>query len=259
MKLLFSESSPDYERYLYPSVIWALPEATESPADLFDRGFLPGSPELDRFYLGRSLRVDRTRYRPSSENRRILRKGAQFQVDLVPRTQFDYHEDRRRAWKRFADRRFGEDVMTFERLDRLMRGPVINHLLVCREASTGAEVGAALLFLQEPRMAYYYYAFYHLDRLGQNLGMFMMTAAVELFVSRSINHLYLGTCYSERALYKTQFAGMEFFNGNRWSSNLDELKYLVRCRSRLGAVHLLQDQEYLDRFWCGNLQGLAAG
>jgi hypothetical protein len=49
VKLLFSEAKSDYGHYLYPYVIWAVPEAGEVPADLFNAGFLPSSNRLDRF------------------------------------------------------------------------------------------------------------------------------------------------------------------------------------------------------------------
>ncbi|MGZ8898777.1 MAG: hypothetical protein ACXW3Z_01660, partial [Limisphaerales bacterium] len=61
-------------------------------------------------------------------------------------------------------------------------------------------------------------------------------------------HLYLGTCYSERALYKTQFSGFEFFNGFRWSTHLAELKYLVGRQGQTPGKHLLESQEYLSNF-----------
>jgi len=83
MILLFSEFSADYSRYIYPYVIWAVPEPGERPADLFRRGFLPSSPKLDRFYLCRNIRVDLRRFNPSSENRRILRKGAGIEAELI--------------------------------------------------------------------------------------------------------------------------------------------------------------------------------
>ncbi len=98
MILLFSESSSDYSRYIYPYVIWAVPEPGETPADLLGQGFLPSSPKLDRFYLCRNIRVDLRRYTPSSENRRVLRKGAGIEVELIPRAQFDYSAARRQAW-----------------------------------------------------------------------------------------------------------------------------------------------------------------
>ena len=89
MKLLFSESQADYSRYLYPYVAWAIPEAGEAPADLFNAGFLPGARGLEQFYLCRNLRVNLAQYKPSSENRRILRKGEGITMQLVPRAEFD--------------------------------------------------------------------------------------------------------------------------------------------------------------------------
>ena len=253
MRLLFSEAAPDYSRYLYPYVIWGIPEPGESPADCFARGFLLSSPDLDRFVLGRSVRVDLQRYVASSENRRILRKGEGIAVELVERRAFDYSAERRTAWIRFADLRFGEGVMSFDRLDRLMQAPAVTHLLVFRQTTDGTELGAVLLYLEEPRAACYYYAFYNLDARPLNLGMFMMTRAVGLFAACGVRHLYLGSCYSEQALYKTQFAGIEFFNGHAWSSRLDELKYLLNRSNAGGAAHLLQDHQYLERFHGGSL------
>jgi hypothetical protein len=117
-------------------------------------------------------------------------------------------------------------------------------------------LGTALLCLQEPRAAYYYYAFYDLEQRSRSLGMFMMTWAVGFFASRGIRHLYLGTCYSDRALYKTQFLGVEFFNGNSWTQDLAQLKHLLNDGSGAHRTHLLQDAEYLQ-FLGGDLVALA--
>ena len=75
MKLLSSEAKTDYAHYIYPYAVWAFPEPGETPADFFEHGFLPSSRNLDRFYLCRQVRVDLRKFRASSENRRILRKG----------------------------------------------------------------------------------------------------------------------------------------------------------------------------------------
>ncbi len=256
MKLVFSESKADYGHYIFPYAVWAFPESGETPADLFERGFLPSSRELDRFYLCRQVRVNLPQFAPSSENRRILRKGRGLTAKLVPRAEFEYTPERRQFYKTYADIKFGKDTMPYERLDSLFAGRLTSHLLVIADTQSGAEVGAATLYLEPPRLAYYYYAFYDLNYYSRNLGMFMMTSAVALLAERGFRFLYLGSCYSPNALYKTQFAGAEFFNGARWSDNLEELKYLIQ-RTRHDQ-HLFESEEYRRNFCGGSLEGIVA-
>jgi arginyl-tRNA--protein-N-Asp/Glu arginylyltransferase len=259
MKLLFSEARPDYGHYIFPYAVWAFPEPGETPADLFNAGFLPSSRQLDRFYLCRHIRVALGKFKPSSENRRILRKGGGITVKLVSRAEFEFTAGRREFCKRYTDAKFGANGMSPERLDSLFNSPVTSHLLVFTEAATGAEVGVATLHVEGDRMAFYYYAFYDLAHANRSLGLFMMTTAARLFADRGCGHLYLGSCYSENALYKTQFAGFEFFNGCHWSENLEELRYILQ-RQQLAELkhHLLEDEAYRSAFPAGNLTELAA-
>src|SRR5207248_3080189 len=106
--------------------------------------------------------------------------------------------------------------------DATFASSAVTHVMIFNETSSGRELGFAVLFVQEQRMAHYWFAFYELDYLARNLGMFMMTSAVQFFAQQKFHHIYLGTCYSQRALYKSQFAGCEFFNGYKWSSSLEE-------------------------------------
>jgi arginyl-tRNA--protein-N-Asp/Glu arginylyltransferase len=256
MKLLFSETNSDYENYQFPYAIWAVPEKGETPADIFDAGFLPSSRQLDRFYLCRQVRVDLGKFKPSSENRRIVRKGKGIEVKLVPRDRFDYTAQRREFFKTYADIKFGKDVMTFVRLDALFAAPIISHLLVFTDIETGKEVGVATLYVEGKALAFYYYAFYDLNYYARNLGMFMMTSATAQFAEAGVKHLYLGTCYSETALYKTQFAGAEFFNGFKWSNDLEELKFIIASDKKERSRHLLELDEYRDKFYDGALHNM---
>jgi len=258
VKLLFSEAKADYGNYIFPYAVWAFPEAGETPGDLFQHGFLPSSRELDRFYLCRQVRVALAKYRPSSENRRISRKGDGIAVTLVPRAGFDYTGQRREFYKTYADIKFGKDVMSYDRLDALFTGKITSHVLVFTDTETGAEIGTATLYLEPERVAYYYYAFYDLNYYSRNLGMHMMTSAVALFAERGYRFLYLGSCYSGNALYKTQFSGAEFFNGFCWSANLEELKYLIRREQQEPRQHLLETEEYRRLFCEADLARIAA-
>jgi hypothetical protein len=242
MKVVFSEATPDYSRYAFPYVVWGFPEPSETPADFFDAGFLPSSPQLDRFYLCRQLRVPLKEWKSTSENRRVLRKGIGLECRLVPRVEFDFSTAQQRAWLAYAEERFGQGVMPAERLNRLMASPVISHLLVFRHAPSATEVGWVLMYLEPPRVAYYYFAFYDLNWAARNLGMFMMTRAVEFFLDQGYQHLHLGTCYQERALYKAQFEPLEYSTGWGWSRDSSVLKALVRQPPHTG--HLLEDPQH---------------
>ncbi len=109
------------------------------------------------------------------------------------------------------------------------------------------------MYLEGNALAYYYYAFYDLNYANRSLGMYMMTSAAELFASRGLRHLYLGTCYTERALYKTQFAGVEFFNGFLWSDNLEELKFMLERDRQKSDQHVLEIEAYRALFYDGDL------
>jgi hypothetical protein len=108
-----------------------------------------------------------------------------------------------------------------------------------------------MVYCDAKALAFYYYAFYDLNYFQRNLGMFMMTSAVNLFAERGTRHAYLGSCYSRKALYKTQFAGAEFFNGFRWSGNLKELKHLLERDSPGAKQHALESEEFQRLFYDG--------
>jgi len=258
MKLLFSEAKADYGHYIFPYAIWAFPEPGEAPSDLFNQGFLPSSRNLDRFYLCRQVRIDLKKFALSSENRRILRKGEGIKSVLLPKGKFEYTPERREFFKTYADIKFGKDVMSYERLDLLFDGAITSHLLVFTDSQSGEHLGTVTLYLESNHLAYYYYAFYDLKYYSRNLGMFMMTSAVAQFAERGLHYLYLGSCYLENALYKTQFAGAQFFNGVRWSENLKELKHLIRRGKQEQPQHLLEAEEYRSTFYEGTLPEIGA-
>jgi len=257
MKLVFSEATPDYAHYIFPYAIWAFPEAGETPADLFSAGFLPSSRNLDRFYLCRQVRVNLTNFQPSSENRRILRKGEGVTSTIVPRADFEFTSPRRAFCQSYADAKFGADVMTPERLDSLFNSPITSHVMRFIDAS-GAEIGLVTLYLAPPALAYYYYAFYDASHAVRSLGMVLMTQAVVTLAAQGFHFLHLGTCYSPNALYKTQFAGAEFFNGVRWSANLEELKFILHRSGQSPSQHLLECDEYRQAFWPDDLRAISA-
>ncbi len=256
MKLVFSEYKSDYQNYIFPYAIWAVPQPGDTPAMIFARGFLPSSSDFARFYMCRHLRVELSKFTCSSENRRILRKCDGIDCRLVPRADFEFTGAWRDFCKNYADIKFGKDVMTYERLDALLSSKLVTHLLVFTDRASGKDVGIVTLYVEEEQLAYFYYSFYDLNYYSRNLGMFIMTSAVECFAQLGKQYMYLGTCYSRNALYKTQFSGAEFFNGFRWSDNLNELKYIIERDAGTVTQHLVETDAFSQKYYGGSLTNI---
>ena len=124
------------------------------------------------------------------------------------------------------------------------------------DTKRNTDVGLVTLYLEGEKISFYYYSFYDLNYYNRNLGMYMMTSAVDYFTQLKYDYLYLGSCYSRNALYKTQFSGFEFFNGFRWSTNLKELKFMINRDKISVEKHLLETEEYLDIFYEGKFEKL---
>lgn len=256
MKLVFSEYKSDYGNYIFPYAIWAIPEPHEMPAMIFGRGFLPAARDFSQFYMCRHVRVVLGKFEPSSENRRIMRKCEGIEYTLVPRSKFDFTHGWRDFCKNYADIKFGKDVMTNARLDSLFESAIISHVLVFTDTATGRDIGIATLYVEGAELAYFYYSFYDLNYYIRNLGMYIMTSAIHTFSQQGTRFMYLGTCYSRNALYKTQFAGAEFFNGFRWSDDLKELKYLIGRDQGAVTKHLVETEDFVEKFYSGRLESI---
>lgn len=254
MKLLFSESRPDYANYQFPYVIWAFPEKNEPLHKLYELGFMPSKGSPPRFYLSRSIRVNLSYFTPSSENRRILRKNDDIELEIIPRKEFKLTDECINMCLKCSSERFGSHVMTSDRLRGIFESLHTTHFFCFRR--NNVVVGIVATMFDPPYFAHYNFAFYDVDIDLKSIGLYMMTSFLRYLQSINIQYAYLGTCYSRRALYKTQFKGCEFYTGTRWSSDLDELKYLIDRNedfSTSSNEHVLESKEYLERFFEGSL------
>lgn len=245
MKILFSEAAPDYAGYVFPYAIWAFPDPEDSPDRMLAQGFLPSLGDLSRYYLCRQVRVALEGFQPNSENRRILRKGDGIQSSLIPRCEFDPNPQRIRFCLDYACRKWSTPPSR-ERIERLFAHPITSHIALFSDP-TGREIGLVTL-LESNGTWFYSNAFYDPDHPFRSLGAFLMTETIRMLSQRGGEYLHLGTCYSRAALYKTQFPGVEFFNGYRWSADLEELKYLIERQEKETPGHLLEDPHFQARW-----------
>jgi len=270
MKLLFGEFPANYEKYHFPYQVWLVKEDGDDVDKIYEMGFLPMRSKKDFYYLCRSVRVDLNRFQPSSENRRILRKTEDFQYRVqrlinpchpefssgsqkIPKQVrndmvFDYTPSVQKICKDWFEQKFGKGKISTSAIRKIFTSGIFTHVFVwsqnSRLGSNNKSIGYAVAYSCED-LLHYAHVFIDPQFSKANLGVRMMLGAVLWAKENDKKYTYLGTGYTKSSLYKTQYLGVEFFNGSSWSDNIKELKYLI---DRKSDNYLFQDKEYLRQF-----------
>ena len=252
MKLFFSEFNPDYDKYRFPYQVWLLKQEGDTEETIYQGGFLPIRHLKNVYYLSRSLRVKLDLFDLSSENKRILNKTADFEADLIPLSDFDYNPGVQKMCKEYASEKIGKGVFSSQSIKNIFKNGVFNYVFVFKKTADQTDVGYAVCFISG-NLIQYAHSFYKLDYIGQNLGARMMLQAVIWAKQSQKKYAYLGTCYQKESLYKTEFKGVEFFNGFRWNDNLEELKKLILG---IDEEYLLKNKKFIEEFYPEGLENL---
>lgn len=256
MKMLFGEFKPDYSNYHFPYQVWLFKEDGDNVEKIYANGFLPIRSIKNVYYLSRNVRVDLNKFELSSENRRVLKKTENIKADLVSLVNFHYSPKIQKFCKDYGINRLGKGFFSTAAIRNIFSGNVYNSVLLFEDINTQETVGYAVCYISE-NILQYAHSFYDLRYLKESLGARMILEGVRWAKENQKGFAYLGTCYEKSSLYKTEFKGVEFFNGFRWSDDLEELKELVK--KGLGGNkwevrdYLLRDKEYLEKFYQGDL------
>lgn len=253
MKVIFSEFKPNYKNYYFPYQVYLKKEAGDDVDLIYQNGFLPARITTDLFYLARSVRIDLKNFQPTSENRRIERKNNYLSIAKVSYKDFKYSYEIGKLGKDFYDAKFGKKIMSAYKLKWLFTSGCCSHILVFKDKSKERVLGYCPCF-ESTDILHYAYPFYDISLPYKDLGMGMMLAAIKLAFSEQKKYVYLGTLYTESSLYKLQFKGIEYFTGYEWSSDIEELKKLVRDFPN---GHILE--YHLDKLAILNQKGLQFG
>jgi len=220
-----------------------------SPASLdalYDQGYVATRVDKGTFNQTRSVRIRLADLELSSENRRILRKVEQVALEVHPLPYADYHWSIHKLAKDFYTTKFGEDTFSANKAKEILSEADksnFNTLLVFREnAKNSAEKGRILgycIALKTDTLLHYSYPFYKLDEETapggtlSSLGLGMMTKAIEWAKmggpnGQSLQYVYLGSLQRPSDTYKLQFSGLEWFDGEKWRSDIEPLKEILK-------------------------------
>lgn len=230
MKYWHSEFNQNYSSYTFGYGAYASVEEGDTLSVAYEEGYLPysGSPDVsDVLYMARSARVSLSHFEPTSENRRVLKK---FDGRFLKKN-FSAHE-----WKTDAQlidfalsyfaKRHGASVMPRERLLHILSHEIQPIGTAYYE---GDVLIALVLSVEDASFSHFWYSFYDLSLVEQSLGMWLMLDAARSAKESGKGHLYVGTVYGDKALYKTNFPALSWWDGRAWQRDIEALK--ARARS----------------------------
>jgi len=246
MKFYFSEARHNYSNYLFPYQVLLLQENENEIEKIYEMGFLPFRNHPDLFYLSRSSRCNLSRFELSSENRRIVKKTSLFQLKKINMVDFKYSPRVQKSCKVWAKKRNWK--ISIKSLKAIFGGKFFNSVWVWRDDN---EIVGYQIIFENKKIIHTAHVFYNSDLATKDLAMRMLIEASSWAKEEKKQYHYLGTSYGKTGFYKRNLAGFEFFNGFRWSNNLEELKYF---NEREEINYLLRERAYLDTFWEGKLE-----
>lgn len=226
MRIFSSELGQNYKTLTFGYSNYARLEAGDALPETYEAGFLPYSGVKDTkdvFYFARNARVALPQWSPTSENRRIAKKfDGQFTKKRTPLKEFKVTEEFISFWLSYFEKRHGPGVMPRERLELILSFGLVSSVISYHDQN-GAAVGY-VLEVEAGDMRHYWYSAYDMSLVRQSLGLWLMGDAVRDAHEAGFKHYYLGTVYGEKALYKTNFEPLEWWDGGAWSNDLSLLK-----------------------------------
>lgn len=222
----------------------------ENITAMYNRGYVCTRPEEGHMEQTRSIRIDLSNFDLNSENRRILRKTEDLTLTQHALPFADYSWQIGKIGKDFYETKFGDGTFSANKIKELLTSgrKDFNTLLtysypeldsgshqsrVDGDTRTGSfatvqddKVIGYAICVETPDILHYSYPFYDLAA-DKNTGMGMMVRAVQYAKESGKKYCYLGSAQRPGDTYKFQFDSMEWFDGDVWQTNVDELKNIL--------------------------------
>lgn len=199
----------------------------ESVEKMYDSGYVFGRVDKGFMNKTRSLRINLLNFEMSSENRRIARKSEHLALTVVPLPYTNYSWEIAKLAKDFyenLDATFSankiKELMTTSKLS-------FNTLLIYTDTQTKFPVGYCIAY-KTNNILHYSYPFYEHDPKESSRGLGMMIKAIDYAKNQNLKYIYLGSLQRPTDTYKLQFKGMEWFDSEKWQTDISPLKEILK-------------------------------
>jgi len=239
MKIFKSEFAHSYKTYSFGYCNYAIKEKKDSLSQIYKKGYLPYSGIngiKNTLYMARSSRLDLKKIYLNSENRRIAKKfDGKFTKEITLLEKFDY---KNKVFLKFClnyfEKRHGKEIMPKERLITILKSEFITHIISYKD--TAEKIIAYVFEISDKKITHFWFSFFDLDYAYKSLGMWLMIDSTRQAKNNHKEYFYLGTVYGEKALYKTNFDFIEYWNGNKWIKD----KKKLRTKSRNDRIKICE-------------------
>jgi hypothetical protein len=230
MKIFSSEFAHNYKSYSFGYANYCLKEKGDKLNDIYSQGYLPysGSPNVkDIFYMARSARLPLADFSYTSGNRRVDKKfSGKFKRQSFKINDFNVKDKEFIFFcSEYFNKRHGPAIMPEERLKTILNSGLITDIVVY---SDDEKTRAYVFEVSDKHMKHFWYSFYDLSLVYQSLGMWLLLDSASNAKEKDRDYFYVGTVYGEKALYKTAFKNLEYWDGERWVGDIKKLKHLGR-------------------------------
>ena len=214
--------------YLKWKEITAPDFADSTLTNLYSEGFVltrKGKGEMDQT---RSLRIDLSKFVLSSENRRVLKKTDGLELQVIPLPYSDYSWEIGKLGKDFYEDKFGVGTFSANKIKELLTDSEksnFNRLFLY--TFENKKVGYSIVY-ENKDLLHYSYPFYDRSTEISNLGLGMMLRAILHAQESGKKYIYLGSAQRPTDIYKLQFAGLEWFDGETWQTDEETLEKVLK-------------------------------
>ncbi len=201
--------------------------SAENISGLYNQGYVFTRIGKGVMHQTRSVRVDLSKFNPSSENRRILKKVEEISLSQKELPLNDYDFKIGKLAKDFYDKKFGGGIMSAQKVKGMLTDKEESNFNLLITYSDAKEILGYSICYKNTEIIHYSYPFYDLEKSPKDMGLGMMTKAIEQAKSSGIKYAYLGSLQRPSDTYKLQFEGLEWFDGKAWQTDLEAVKKIL--------------------------------
>lgn len=205
----------------------------ENIATMYNNGYVFTRISRGVMQQTRSLRIDLSKFQLSSENRRIIKKTSELilSTEKLPLGDYDYSIGK--LAKDFYEEKFGVGVMSAQKVKEMLTDSEksnFNMLIKFSNSAANNFIGYTICH-SSASLLHYSYPFYSLETSPKNMGIGMMLRTIDYAQKTGAKYIYLGSLQRPSDTYKLQFSGLEWFDGEKWSTDMEAAKTILSAKS----------------------------